>query len=124
MFKKIAAKYFILIASMLFNLNVSANEWTTENTAWESAYMVAHLVDWGQTLDIASSSEFVEKNPLLGVNPTRGDVNKYFLLTGIGHYLISRYVFDDYRATWQQSTFFIQFNVVRKNISLGVRVNF
>jgi len=119
-------KLIYIVIIVLFVTGASelkAMEWTKENTQWESAYMVTHIIDWGQTLEIAENPNFTEVNPILGSNPNRGDVNRYFLLTGIGHYLMSSYL-DEWRETWQKTTFFIQFSVVANNAMLGVKITF
>jgi len=113
-------KYILLL---LLSFPVSAQEWTTEDTQWEAGYLALHLIDWGQTLDIAENSQYTELNPLIGSNPSRGDVNRYFAVTAIGHYLISRYLGEN-RRLWQQTTMFIEFNVVARNASIGVNINF
>lgn len=100
-----------------------AAEWTKENTNWESAYLVAHLVDWGQTLEISNNPRYTEINPALGKYPSEDEVNQYFLITGVGHYFISRYLGEN-RLLWQQATFIVELNVIARNASLGIRVNF
>lgn len=102
--------------------DAEASEWTQENKKWETAYMATHLIDWGQTLEIARNPKYYETNPILGKTPTRGEVNRYFLITGIGHYLISRYL-DDYRLAWQKTTFFIELGVVTRNASIGIKMS-
>jgi len=117
--------YIIVLVSLFLVASASseASEWTKSNTKWESAYMVTHLIDWRQTLEISNNPRFKETNPILGNNPTENEINQYFLLTGISHYLISRYL-DDWRETWQKTTFFIQFSVISKNAIIGIKTNF
>lgn len=112
---------YILIFSLSFP--VYSQEWTKENTAWETAFIATHLIDWGQTLDIIESPKFQESNPFLGRNPTRGEVNRYFILMGVSHYLISRHL-TEYRSVWQKTTFFYELNVINRNAKIGIKINF
>lgn len=118
-------KKYILILIMLLPVTVNASEWTTKNTQFESAYLAVHLIDWGQTLDIVDRAyDYKESNHYLGEHPSRGDVNRYFLLVGAGHYLVSNFLDNEYRLAWQQTTFVVQLSMVLRNASIGLNVNF
>ncbi len=116
-------KYIILILFIIGASEVNAQEWTQENTRWEQAYYVTHLIDWGQTQEIARNPDYYERNAILGRNPTEAEVNRYFILTGIGHHLIARWL-DKYRLPYQQATFFINFIAVTGNFTAGVKIKF
>ena len=110
--------FFFLGASEL-----KAQEWTEENTKWEYAYYVTHLIDWGQTLEIARNPGYKELNPILGEYPTEAEVNRYFLLSGIAHHLLARWL-DEYRLPYQQATFLINFGAIANNASIGIKIKF
>lgn len=115
---------YILILLML-SPAVKASEWTTQNTQFEIAYLAIHLADWGQTLDIVDRPyDYNESNHYLGKHPSRGDVNRYFLLVGAGHYLVSNFLDNEYRLAWQQTTFVVQLSMVLRNASIGLNVSF
>ncbi len=116
-------KFILIILFLIGASEVNASEWTKDDTKWESAYLVTHIIDWGQTLDIASNNKYRETNIFLGRNPTEDEVNRYFLLTGVGHYLVSLLLSDN-RRVWQKATFFIEFGVISKNASIGIKVKF
>lgn len=117
-------KYLIILAlSLAISQNINAKEWTTEHTKWETAYLITHIIDWGQTLEITQNPKYTELNPIIGKYPTRGKVNKYFLTTAIGHYLVSKHLTSN-RELWQKTSFFFELGIISRNVQLGIRTNF
>jgi len=106
----------------------TAHAWTNHDTAWESAYMVAHLTDWGQTRDIAancnSDTDYYEKNPLLGTCPSSTSVDIYFLTTGVAHAKIAQMLTPRYRRLFQVTTLALQINSINNNKKIGLKISF
>ena len=118
----------ISIALALITLAPAANAWTKEDTAWQSAYLAAHMADWGQTLDIAShcatTGQYRESNAILGDCPSAQMVNAYFLSTALLHTGISHALPRKYRRMFQVGTLGMQLNVVNSNQQIGLKVSF
>jgi len=118
-FKVIIVVAFVSLA--LFSGNANADDLL----AGEAAYWTLHIMDWGQTLEIARHPEkYYELNPILGRHPGVGKVNTYFLITGIGHTLISAALPKKYRRIWQWFTIGIESSVVLHNFRIGLKVRF
>lgn len=111
----------ILIIALIPSVSFA---WSEEDTQRQLTYTTLHVIDWGQTLDIAESEEYYETNPILGRNPTRGEVNRYFLLTGLAHYGISRMLPPKHRKWWQRATIAVESGIVSHNIMIGVNIQF
>lgn len=91
----------------------------------ELAYLLLHGLDWGQTRDIASKpNRFTETNAFLGEHPSDSDVNRYFALTGLGHYALSRMLPSDWARVFQNVTAGLENGVTNRNAMLGVQVKF
>jgi hypothetical protein len=102
-----------------------ANEWTTADTYREVAYQSVAAVDWLQTRQIAKTpTKWQEQNNLLGRHPSVSAVNHYFLVTGIGHALLSNHLDTPYRAVFQDVTIGLEILVVNRNIGLGINARF
>lgn len=116
-------KWFITIIILLLP-NIS-HAWDKMDTALQLTYLGLHVMDWGQTLDIAKSpNKHEELNPILGKHPSIDKVNSYFVLTGVGHTVISLLLPKPYRNYWQLITIGIESNCVYHNYRMGVRINF
>ncbi len=116
-------KYILIIFFLLGASELKAQEWTQENTSWEYAYFATHLIDWGQTLEISRNQKYYELNPILGRYPTEQQVNQYFILSGIAHHLIARWL-GKHRLTYQHVTFYINFANVTRNAQMGINIIF
>lgn len=113
----------------LFGLSsapVFASDWTTEDTAWQAAYMVLHVADWGQTRDIARREDegYYETNPILGRHPSLKRVDTHFAVTALAHTAISYALPPDWRRRWQMVTIGVEAGFVSYNYSIGLKINF
>ena len=80
---------FLVILLVFVPLNADA-DWSEADTAREVVYLGFHIVDWGQTLDIADHPDrWHENNPFLGSHPSRGEVNRWFIIGGLLHPVVS-----------------------------------
>jgi hypothetical protein len=124
-----AAVFGVLMALSVVDGNAAPrwwekHEWTKSDTALQLSYTLLHLADWGQTLDIENHPDQFETNPLLGRDPTRGEVNTYFATTLALHWLIARALPQKWRNQFQLGTIALEFNVVKDNRSAGIRLSF
>ena len=108
--------------------------WTGLDTTLEISYQAAALVDWSQTRWIASHAHFQnsynqsmsanETNPILGKHPTSSEVNRYFILTGAVHSVISYILPSGWREAFQGTTTYIEVKQDKQNRSLSVGCHF
>lgn len=118
-------KTLALILLLLIPLNaIAADEWTKETYVLEAAFVILHVIDWGQTLSIVGDDNYEELNPLVGESPSRGRVNLFGFAILIGHSLVTHYLPDEYRPYWQYSTIVVKGFSVAHNYSIGVTVDF
>ena len=111
----------------LLTATSSANAWTANDTAWETAYFATHLADWGQTLDISTqcaSGAFSETNKVLGSCPTQQKVNAYFLATALLHYGAAQMLPSTYRRMFQAGTIAMEIGFISNNAKIGLNVKF
>lgn len=104
-----------------------ADNWSTADTWRESTWQVVNVIDWGQTLDIENcqpSHRCREVNPLLGDNPSRMDINRYFAVGALLHYGISKWLPTKTRKNWQYITIGFGLSTIYSNYRVGVRVSF
>jgi len=111
-----------------FLLTPAAHAWTQEDTMWQSAYLAAHLADWGQTRDIAdqcaTTGQYKESNAFLGECPSAQMVNAYFVGTALLHTGIAHALPRKYRRMFQVGTLGMQLNVVNSNKEIGLKISF
>lgn len=124
-----AYRYLVLLLALVAS---PAFAWSTGDTVLESGYLTLHVIDWGQSLQIShfcNSSDpeqrnYYESNPILGSCPSRGAVNRYFLIGGIAHYAISRALPQPYRRLWQFVSIGMEAHSVSGNFDLGLKIRF
>jgi hypothetical protein len=99
--------------------------WTQEDTKYQTAFIATALVDWGQTLYIASNpDEYKESNVLLGDHPSRDKVNMYFPCAIVLHTAVAVALPKDYRRVWQLIWIGIETGMIVHNTSIGIKVDF
>ena len=100
----------------------------------EVAWQVIHVVDWGQTLDIAANPDrYHEINPIIGRHPSRGRVNLYMGASAILHPVVTwllpekaevfGFEFNP-RWVWLGGTIATSGACVINNNSIGLRFGF
>jgi hypothetical protein len=114
----------------------AAQEWTKLDTFTEAASLAPMVADWAQTLNIEwrNSHKHLchdklqacwERNPILGVHPSRAKVNLYFATVIVGHVLIAKKLDHGWgRYAFQGATFFYEYQVVEQNHKLGLAIKF
>jgi hypothetical protein len=102
-----------------------AGDWTREDTAWEAAYLVLHVVDWGQTRYITKNPDrYRESNSILGETPSLNRVRNYFIATALLHASVSYALPPQWRRRWQGATIAVQAYFVGHNYGADVRIDF
>ena len=115
--------YFFLVLTLLPMASANADDWTTADTWRETGWQVLNIIDWGQTLYIQDNDVYWEGNPFLGKNPTEKEIHAYFILGGIGHYGISKWLSPKNRGVWQYITIGFGVGTVWHNYQIGIRVD-
>jgi len=96
-------------------------KWTKADTVRQGAYTAFHVVDWQQTREVADRNDFYEMNPILGPNPSRDQVDLYFLGTWVvmtgAAYLLPR----PWRERLQYVGIVVESGVVTRNFAMGLR---
>ena len=114
-------KYILLFFALIAPCR--ASDWVQSDTVREAVYLAFHCADWSQTLDI-SEHNVVEKNIYLGRYPVRGDINKYFIATGLLHAGVSYVLPPEYRKAFQFVTIGIEAGTVARNYRIGIGLSF
>jgi hypothetical protein len=114
--------FFCLIPALSF----ASDPWSIQDIALESTYIALHVIDWGQTRDIAKNpDEYHEAyNPLLGNHPSKDKVDLWFLTTTVTHILITNYLPSECRPYFQGVTIGIAGSLVLINFSVGLKIAF
>ncbi len=100
-------------------------EWSKQDQQRQLAYTALHMVDWGQTLDIADQSEdYHEANPILGEHPSRSEVNTFMATSLATHWLIARRLTPKKRRVFQWTTIVVKGLFISNNKRIGLSVNF
>jgi len=115
----------VILLALALAPSLAADEWTPADTAREATYLVLHVIDWGQTLDIVGQEDrYHEINPILGEHPSRGRVNLYMATTPIVHGALAYALPRAWREGWQYVTIGIEGNLVYHNYRIGLHVDF
>jgi hypothetical protein len=102
---------------MMFTFSVNADMLKNATTA-------VIIADWGTTLDIERHDNLCETNRLMGRNPTRGTVNKYFIGKLLLHFYINSLKSKRIRNAWNVTQFYITATAVRGNLQAGLQIRF
>jgi hypothetical protein len=132
----------VLFLLMLASRSVHAEEWKAADYKLLAAATTLLVVDWGQTRDLTRTYTETsaslngqaplitrrrthrETNPLLGDNPSIGDVDKYFagallLTAGLSYALPAKY-----RRSFLGGVIVLESVIVARNHHIGLRVDF
>ena len=81
-------------------------------------------IDYLQTLEIAQSSEWNERNPIMGEHPSTGDVNRYFVSLAIIYNVAAQFVPKKHRNKFYVAIGLGHGSAVVHNYSAGIRIQF
>ncbi|MEK6748520.1 MAG: hypothetical protein AABY83_04860 [Pseudomonadota bacterium] len=114
-----------LSATVMFSRPALA--WTGSDSAFEAAYLLTHVADWGQTRDIAvrcESGRYFETNLVMGRCPNIASVNTYFVSTALLHMGASYLLPAPYRRIFQTGTIGMQIGYINNNANIGLNLRF
>lgn len=113
---------------LLLATPLDAADWFRADVNRQTAYTVLHVADWLQTRDISHDCrrglDAWEHNPMLGECPSYGEVNGYFAITLVAHYLTTDALPPRWRKPFQHFTIGMQASAVGHNLSLGFNFRF
>ena len=87
-------------------------------------FNVLQGIDMLQTLEIANNDAYYEKNPILGKHPSEAEVVTYFIARGFVHYQATRIIPQRYRNLFHGYNVVYNYNVIKDNHQLGIRIDF
>lgn len=127
--KDIAITLLWLLGLCLVSQHSNANNWRTEDTYAQAAYLTLHVIDWGQTRamvagDCKRDHLCHELNPILGKMPSLKDVDRYFVVTAVVHTVVAYHLPQKWRTRFQYMTIGMQVVVVGHNRANGLGINF
>ena len=87
-------------------------------------FNVMQGIDMLQTLEIANNDDYYEKNPILGKHPSETQVITYFIARGFAHYHATNMIPQKYRNLFHSYNIIYNYNVIKDNHELGIRIDF
>ena len=87
-------------------------------------FNVLQGIDMLQTLEIANNDKYYETNKILGKHPSEAEVVTYFIARGLIHYQATRMIPQRYRNLFHGYNVVYNYNVIRDNHQLGIRIDF
>ena len=122
----------LLIVLLLFCSNANAldlkkyykEDLTEVDKANIVLFNVLQTVDMLQTLEIANNDDYYEKNKILGKHPSEAQVVTYFIARGLAHYHLTNIVPAKYRNYFHGYNIIYNYNTIKDNHDLGIRINF
>ncbi len=88
------------------------------------AFNILQTIDMLQTLEIANNDNYYEKNKILGRHPSEAQVIAYFISRGFAHYHVTKMIPLKYRNIWHTYNIVYNYDVIRDNHALGIRIDF
>ena len=103
----------------------AGDEWTRADTERQVVYLALHIIDWGQTRNIAKNPVlYREVNPILGKHPSMNKVNGYFIVGVLVHTGIAYVLPAEWRKRFQCVTIGIETGYAVHNYATGIKMNF
>lgn len=87
-------------------------------------FNVLQGIDMLQTLEIANNDDYYEKNPILGKHPSEAQVVTYFIARGFAHFHLTKMIPQRYRGLWHGYNVVYNYDVIRDNHAIGIRIDF
>jgi|TARA_B100000902_G_C27311487_1_gene918699 hypothetical protein len=87
-------------------------------------FNVLQTIDMLQTLEIANNDNYYEKNKILGKHPSEAQVITYFIARGFAHYEATKMIPEKYRKFWHTYNVVYNYDVIRDNHNIGIRIDF
>ena len=116
-------KKLLLLILFLFPFTANSEELSKPEKIGELSFQVVNFIDMMQTLEIVQHDDlYYETNPILGKHPQQHEVLTYFMIRGVMHYEITKWLPEKYRFTWLTVTFLPQLPLLEHNHNLGIRI--
>ena len=87
-------------------------------------FNILQTIDMLQTLEIANNDDYYEKNKILGKHPSEAQVITYFIVRGFAHYEATKMIPVKYRSLWHTYNVVYNYDVIRDNHNIGIRIDF
>ena len=88
------------------------------------AFNILQGIDMLQTLEIANNDNYYEKNKILGKHPSETQVVTYFVARGFAHFHATKMIPQKYRRFWHAYNVVYNYDVIRDNHEIGIRIDF
>tara|TARA_Y100000114_G_C11634006_1_gene265822 strand:- start:254 stop:628 length:375 start_codon:yes stop_codon:yes gene_type:complete len=116
-----------LMCSNAYCINLE-NYYKEPLTEKDKSYIVASTIlqgiDMLQTLEIANNDDYYETNPILGKHPSELEVITYFVARAFTLSELTKMTPQKYRGFTHAFNIVYNFDIVRKNHSIGIRIGF
>lgn len=120
-----------LLAAILLviSFNACSDDWKTEDTYRQAAFLALDAMDWAQTRNIARNPSQYKENgiiarTMIGEHPSVWQVDAYIISSALLQYAIARALPTEYRAAFQYMTIGDAANSVVGNFRIGLKINF
>ena len=122
----------IIIFLLLFGSNVHAidlkkyyqEDLTETDKKAIVVFNILQTVDMLQTLEIANNDDYYEKNKVLGKHPSESHVVAYFVFRGFAHYHATNIIPQKYRTYFHGYNIIYNYNTIKDNHNIGIRIDF
>lgn len=105
-----------------WNWDFAPNDWTRGDTIRQGAVITLSVIDWGQTHEIARRPDHFEANPILGPDPSPGEINRYFIASIALHTAAVVILPHRIRKWVQIVSIYNEGSVVLHNYNAGIRL--
>lgn len=98
--------------------------WSAPERGLLLAVNVLSVVDLAQTREIVANPQWHETNPILGRDPTNGEVTAYFLSRAALQYVVADALPSGWRAAYLALELVVSVDTVYGNHKLGINMRF
>ena len=109
----------LLACLVLANTAIAGDTWSPMDTERETAFLVGHILNWGQQRNMARNDVGFPLDTRTGK-----DVDVIFLTTGVAQLFIAYALPEEWRETFQHVTIGVEVGQVARNLSLGASFKF
>lgn len=121
--KRIATTFVLALCPCV--CGASEDEWTLNDTLAQALVTGVLVLDEHQTLAVSRNpGRYHETNSLMGCHPSAERVRGYFGVMVVGSAAVSWALPSPYRRVFQASEIAVEANVVRKNVTIGLKARF
>ena len=99
-----------------------AKDWDRYDTALLGGFMIAHYIDYSQTLQIKNHPGLYETNKLLGKHPSDGKITRGLLISSVAIGGVSAILPPKYRKIFLGTLTVCKISVIKHNKSMGLSI--